>query len=58
MEREVKYLNFKAFLNAKLLVYPLSFMTKHNLFLLHYVFNDFKIAINFHLEKFLPLNRV
>lgn len=29
-------------------------MAKHNLFLLHYVFNDFKIAINFHLEKYIP----
>lgn len=28
-------------------------MTMHNLFLLHYVFYDQKIAINYHLSKFL-----
>jgi hypothetical protein len=32
-------------------------MTINNLFLLHYVFKDQKIAINFHLEKLLPSDR-
>jgi hypothetical protein len=32
-------------------------LAKHNLFLLHYVFNDQKIAINFHLEKYTPRER-
>ncbi len=32
-------------------------MAKHNLFLLHYVFNDQKIAINYHLEKFTQRDR-
>jgi hypothetical protein len=58
IEKDMAYYNFKGFLNAKCFVYPISFMTVHNLFLLHYVFNDQKIAINYHLEKFLPTNRV
>ena len=31
---------FKGFLNARLFVYPITYMAVHNLFLLHYVFND------------------
>lgn len=49
-----EYTKFKSFLNARCYLYPISFMTKNNLFLLHYVFNDFKIAINFHLKKMIP----
>jgi hypothetical protein len=29
-------------------------MTLHNLFLMHFVFNDQKIAINYHLKKLIP----
>lgn len=47
-----KYFNFKGFLNQHCLVYPIVFMTVHNMFLLHYVFNDQKIAINYHLNNF------
>lgn len=43
-----KYTEMKSFLNQKCLVYPIVFMTLHNLFNLHYVFYDFKIAINYH----------
>lgn len=57
IERDVTYYNFKGFLNARCFVYPISFMTINNLFLMHYVFNDQKIAINFHLEKFMPTER-
>jgi hypothetical protein len=49
-----EYTKFKGFLNARCYLYPISFMIKNNLFLLHYVFNDFKIAINFHLNKLIP----
>ena len=38
-------------------MYPISFMAKHNLFLMHFVFNDQKIAINYHLEKCTPRER-
>ena len=48
---ESDYWNFKCFLNAKCFVYPIPLMTKHNLFKLHFVFNEYKIAINFHLER-------
>ena len=34
------------------MVYPSAFVTIENLFNLHYVFNDQKIAINYHLNKF------
>jgi uncharacterized membrane protein YhdT len=54
IERDKAYYNFKGFLNARCFVYPLSFMTVHNLFLMHFVFYEQKIAINFHLEKFTP----
>ena len=54
IEQDKAYYNFKGFLNARCFVYPISFMTLHNLFLMHFVFNEQKIAINFHLEKFTP----
>ena len=54
IEQDQAYYNFKSFLNARCFVYPISFMAIHNLFVLHFVFNDQKIAINFHLEKFTP----
>ena len=57
IERDKEYYDFKGFLNARCFVYPISFMAKHNLFLLHFVFNDQKIAINYHLEKFTPRER-
>lgn len=46
-----EYDNFKAFLTGHCLVYPGIFHVKHNLFCLHYVFEEFKIAINFHLQS-------
>lgn len=46
-----KYLQFKAFLNQKCLVFPICYMTQHNLFNLHYVFWDQKIAIQYHVEE-------
>lgn len=52
-ESDPAYLNFKAFLNGHVNVYPTVFSSMHNLFTLHYMFYDHKIAINFHLEKFL-----
>ena len=48
------YFKFKGFLNARCFLYPISFQTLHNLFTLHYVFNDQKIAINYHLSKLVP----
>lgn len=50
---DTKYKDFKAFLTGRCLVYPIHFQSVHNLFTLHYVFNEQKIAINYHLEKFL-----
>ena len=50
-QRVYKYTEMKAFLNQKCLVYPIVFMTLHNLFNLHYVFYDFKIAINYHVQE-------
>jgi len=47
-----EYMNFKAFLTGHCFVYPTVFMSFHNLFNLHYVFLEHKIAINLHLEKF------
>ena len=58
IERDSEYYNFKGFLNAKCFVYPISFIAQNNLFLLHYVFPEQKIAINFHLEKFVPTERL
>ena len=49
-----KYGEIKAFLNQKCLVYPTVFMTLHNLFNLHYVFFDEKIAINYHVKTQCP----
>ena len=46
-----KYLQFKSFLNQQLLVYPTVFMTLNNIFNLHFVFNEEKIAINLHLKN-------
>lgn len=54
IEQDKAYYQMKAFLNGRCFVYPISFMTLHNLFLMHFVFNEQKIAINFHLEKFTP----
>ena len=51
-ESDIKYTEFKAFLTGHCLVYPAVFCTIENLFNLHYVFFDHKIAINYHLEKF------
>ena len=45
-----KYLDMKAFLNQKCLVYPIVLMTQHNLFNLHYVFWEQKIAIQYHVS--------
>ena len=58
IDKNEAYYNFKAFLNGRCLVYPVSFMTLHNLFLMHFVFPQQKIAINFHLEKFTPRERL
>lgn len=35
-----RYENFKAFLNTKCFVYPISFVTINNLFMLHFIFNE------------------
>lgn len=51
-ESDLKYSKFKAFLTAHCHVYPAPFCTIENLFTLHYVFFDHKLAINFHLNKF------
>jgi len=51
-ESDPEYANFKAFLTGHCMVYPTAFITIENLFNLHYVFYDHKIAINFHLSKF------
>ena len=49
---ESEYMNFKAFLTGHCLVYPELFVTQNGLFTLHFVFSEFKIAINYHLIKF------
>jgi hypothetical protein len=46
-----KYFEMKSFLNQKCLVYPINFMTVHNLFNLHFVFNEPKIAIQYHVKE-------
>ena len=52
-----KYYEMKCFMNQKCFVHPIVFMTIHNLFNLHYVFHDYKIAINYHLkDKCLPFS--
>jgi hypothetical protein len=38
--RNVDYTDFKAFLNIRCFVYPITFMSLHNLFTLHYAFNE------------------
>lgn len=55
-ESDNKYMMFKAFLTAHCHVYPVPFCSIENLFTLHYVFWDQKIAINFHLKKFVRSN--
>lgn len=51
-ESDIKYTEFKAFLTGHCLVYPAVFASIENLFNIHYVFFDQKIAINYHLSKF------
>ena len=51
-ESDPDYMQFKAFLHVNCLVYPTAFCVYHNLWLLHFVFHEHKIAINFHLDKF------
>lgn len=46
-----EYSDFKAFLNGHCFVYPVPFVTIDNLLPLHFVWWDYKIAINFHLKK-------
>ena len=50
--KDSEYEDFKAFLTGQCLVFPVHFMTFHNLFQLHYVFREHKIAINYHLDKY------
>lgn len=50
-ESDAAYMQFKAFMHAQCFVYPLAFCTQHNLFMLHFVFGDYKIAVNYHLKK-------
>ncbi len=47
-------MEFKGFLNSRCFLYPIPFITHHNLFILHNCFPNHKIAINYHLEKFIP----
>jgi len=51
-EADIKYAEFKAFLTGHCNVYPAPFCSIENMFTLHYVFFDKKIAINYHLNKF------
>ena len=53
LEGDSAYWEFKMFLTTKIFVYPISFLTQHNLFLIHFAFNDYKLGINFHLNKFM-----
>jgi len=46
------FLEIKSFLNQKILVYPIFFMTLHNLMNMHYVFWDQKICIQYHLTEY------
>lgn len=39
-------------MNGHCQVYPYQFISYHELLQLHFVFSDFKIAINFHLDKY------
>ena len=43
-------MEIKAYLNQKILVYPIFFMTLHNLLNMHFVFDDQKICIQYHLK--------
>ena len=36
----MEYYEFKKFLTTKILAYPIMFMSKNNLFVLHYVFEE------------------
>ena len=51
-ERDKEYINFKIFMTGHCLVFPIQFINFHNLLHLHFCFNEFKIAINFHLKKY------
>lgn len=44
-ESDMAYKDFRAFLTGHCNVYPTPFMTVHNLFTMHYVFYEQKIAI-------------
>lgn len=50
-EGDQAYKDFRAFMTAHCNVYPVPFMTMHNLFTCHYVFHEHKICVQFHLEK-------
>jgi hypothetical protein len=51
-EIEPAYKEFRAFLTGHCNVYPIPMMSVHNLFQLNFVFNEQKIAIQLHLNKF------
>jgi hypothetical protein len=51
LDGDHSYYDFKTFLTAQCFVFPIPFMTVESQFMLHYVFNDYKIAINYHLSK-------
>jgi hypothetical protein len=51
-EADGAYKDFRAFLTGHCNVYPVPFVTVHNLFQLHFAFFEQKVAIQFHLEKF------
>jgi len=51
-EQDQTYAAFKAFLTGHCFVFPAVFCTVENLFNLHYVWHDHKIAINYHLNKY------
>lgn len=53
-DSDYKYGEFKKFLTTRCYVYPYTFMHFHNVFILHFAFVDQKIAVNYHLNKFLP----
>merc|ERR1719198_624079 len=43
--------DFYTFLMSKCLVFPVPYVPIHNFFVLHFAFNDYKIAINYHLTR-------
>jgi hypothetical protein len=51
-EKDKEYVDFKVFLNGHCLVFPTQFISYHGLVQLHFVFKEYKIAINFHLNKY------